>query len=64
MVHELGGAKNMKSVFARNQIGQGQNGPGDGAHHGAPGPIARAMLPALGIGCGAYWLVKRRRKMD
>jgi hypothetical protein len=54
----------MKSVFARNQIGQGQNRPGDGAHHGAPGPIARAMLSALGIGWGAYWLVKRRRKMD
>jgi hypothetical protein len=31
---------------------------------GAPGPIAGAGLPILGIGYGVYWLIKRRRKAD
>jgi hypothetical protein len=29
---------------------------------GAPGPIAGAGLPVLGIGYGVYWLIRRRRK--
>ena len=42
------------------------NGNGNcSEHHGAPGPIVGAGLPALAIGYGVYWLVKRRRnKMD
>ena len=34
----------------------------DGGVHGAPGPIAGAGLPALGIGFGAYWMVRRCRR--
>ena len=34
----------------------------DGGVHGAPGPIAGAGLPILGIGFGAYWLVRRYRR--
>lgn len=30
--------------------------------YGAPGPIAGAGLPAVAIGYGVYWLIKRRRK--
>ena len=30
----------------------------------APGPVAGVGLPALAIGYGAYWLVKRFRKSD
>jgi hypothetical protein len=30
---------------------------------GVPGPIAGAGLPVLAIGYGAYWLIKRRRKV-
>jgi hypothetical protein len=36
-----------------------------GGHHGAPGPILGAGLPALaviGIGYGVYWLRKRRHR--
>ncbi|MGX5736414.1 hypothetical protein [Bosea thiooxidans] len=29
---------------------------------GAPGPIAGAGLPILAVGCGIYWLVRRRRR--
>jgi hypothetical protein len=47
-------------AFAQNQ---GGNGGGNGGNYrGAPGPIAGAGLPALAIGYGLYWLVKRRRK--
>jgi hypothetical protein len=54
------------SAFA----GDGQGGNctgncnGDGGYRGAPGPVVGAGLPALaiGIGYGAYWLVKRRRR--
>jgi hypothetical protein len=31
---------------------------------GAPAPVAAAGLPALAIGYGVFWLVKRRRKVD
>jgi hypothetical protein len=34
----------------------------NGGLDGAPGPIAGAGLPALAIGYGVYWLIKRRRK--
>jgi hypothetical protein len=34
-----------------------------GGVHGAPGPIVGAGLPAV-IGCGVYWLMRRRRKVD
>ena len=34
----------------------------DSGVHGAPGPIAGAGLPVLGIGFGAYWLVRRYRR--
>lgn len=34
----------------------------DGGIHGAPGPIPGAGLPALAVGAGVYWLVRRRRK--
>lgn len=38
----------------------------NGGHkiHAAPGPIAGAGLPALTIGYGVYWLVKRRRRKN
>jgi LPXTG-motif cell wall-anchored protein len=36
--------------------------PSTGIFKGAPGPIVGAGLPALAIGFGVYWLVKRRRK--
>lgn len=34
----------------------------DGGIHGAPGPLAGAGLPVLGIAYGFYRLVRRRRK--
>jgi hypothetical protein len=36
------------------------------SYRGAPGPIMGAGLPvlAIGIGCGVYWLRKRRRQSD
>lgn len=30
---------------------------------GVPGPIAGAGLPVLAVGCGVYWLVRRRRPL-
>jgi hypothetical protein len=39
--------------------GTPQNG---GPPMGAPGPIAGAGLPFLGLGYGIYWLIKRRRR--
>ena len=40
------------------------DGDGGGRDHvrGAPGPIARAGLPILAVGSGAYWLVRRYRR--
>ena len=43
------------------QGGKGTNWK-DGGVHGAPGPTAGAGLPVLGIGFGAYRLVRRWRK--
>jgi hypothetical protein len=37
-------------------------GSGTGQLHGVPGPIVGAGLPFLLVGCGAYWLIKRRRR--
>jgi hypothetical protein len=37
---------------------------GEGTLHAAPGPIAGAGLPALAVGSGVYWLIRRRRKAD
>jgi hypothetical protein len=34
----------------------------DGGVHAAPGPIVGAGLPALAVGYGFYWLIKRRRR--
>lgn len=34
----------------------------DGGLHGVPGPIAGAGLPIIGIGYGAYWLIRRYRR--
>ena len=31
-------------------------------YKGAPGPVVGAGLPALAIGYGVYWLVKRRKQ--
>ena len=47
-----------------NNNNQGGNNNNQGGYSGAPGPVVGAGLPALamGIGCGVYWLVKRRRK--
>ena len=41
------------------------NGTGNGnVIHAAPGPVLGAGIPGLviGIGYGAYWLVRRRQK--
>jgi hypothetical protein len=62
-------------AFAQNQGGNSQGGNGQGGngqggngqgggHHPAPGPIAGAGLPALAVGYGVYWLIRRRRKPD
>jgi hypothetical protein len=46
----------------QNNNNQGNNG---GGTHGVPGPLVGAGLPALAVGYGAYWLVRRyRRKSD
>jgi hypothetical protein len=40
-----------------HQNGQGQNGGNRGAH----APLIGASLPALAIGYGVFWLIRRRR---
>jgi hypothetical protein len=46
-----------------SQGGNSQDGNSQGgAVRGAPGPIVGAGLPALVVGYGVYWLIKRRRK--
>ncbi len=51
-------------VAAIPAIAMGQR-PNDPVHYrGAPGPLAGAGLPFLGIGYGVYWLFRRRRKLD
>ena len=44
--------------------GAGGPGPGNNGLRGAPGPIAGAGLPFLGIAYGVYWLIRRRKKAD
>ncbi len=44
-------------VFAGGRATNWENG----GIHGAPGPIAGAGLPVLAVGCGVYWLIRRRR---
>jgi hypothetical protein len=44
-----------------NESGKHERG-NNGDVHGAPGPIAGAGLPALAVGYGIYWLMRRRRK--
>jgi hypothetical protein len=53
------------SAFAQNGQGGNCNGNCNGnGYHGAPGPVVGAGLPAVaaGLGFGAYWLLKRRRR--
>jgi LPXTG-motif cell wall-anchored protein len=44
-----------------NDQGQNNNDQGRGAK-GAPGPLVGAGLPALLIGGGLYWIVRRRKR--
>jgi hypothetical protein len=50
-------------AVAKNDNGNnGNHGNGNnGNAKGAPGPIVGAGLPALLIGGGIYWLVRRRK---
>jgi hypothetical protein len=44
-----------------DRVASGQIGSSD-RYVGAPGPVAGASLPSIiVVGCGAYWLVRRRR---
>ena len=60
----------LSASLAQAAPGNGNGGVGNGngngnTHHGAPGPVLGAGLPALvagGIGYGIYWLVRRRRR--
>ena len=38
--------------------------PNANAFKGAPGPLLAAGLPALVVGAGIYWLVRRRKRTD
>jgi hypothetical protein len=52
------------SAMACNGNGNCDDAPGQ-VRRGAPGPVAGAgLLPALAIGYGVYWLVKRRRRQS
>jgi hypothetical protein len=51
------------SAMACNGNGNCDEAPGHNKDRfGAPGPIAGAGLPALMIGYGVYWLVRRVRR--
>jgi len=57
----------VSSAFARDDDDNGNHygwykDHGNPHYSAAPGPIAGAGLPVLGIGYGVYWLIKRRRK--
>lgn len=45
-------------IFGGPDTGRGN------VYHGAPGPVAGAGLPFLGVAYGVYWLIRRRRKMN
>jgi LPXTG-motif cell wall-anchored protein len=52
-------------ALARGGNDQGQdnnNQGGRGSARGAPGPLVGAGLPALLIGGGIYWLVRRKKR--
>jgi hypothetical protein len=36
-------------------------GRGNSGVHGAPGPVAGAGLPVVGVAYGLYWLIRRRQ---
>lgn len=49
------------SVPALAKNDKGNNGNANGHVKGAPGPLVGAGLPALLMGGGIYWLVRRRK---
>ena len=59
-----GAAARLADVIGDIFGGAGGPGRGNGGVRGAPGPIAGAGLPFLGIAYGVYWLIRRRKKAD
>jgi hypothetical protein len=41
----------------------GWSNPHNPHYSGVPGPLAGAGLPILAVGCCAYWLVRRYRRI-